>query len=112
MNLSHARRHIEQLHHELTELVKRDPEHELPPMALRDLDSLLEIVKTLLPQSELIQQLDPVFSVASAESQTEPLRAVDVLFRVGMLKVELGPEPIRISTAAHRPMPNIWEMGF
>lgn len=112
MNVSDARRHVEQLHQHLTDLVKRDPEHELPAMALRDLDSLLEIVKRLLPHSELAQQLDPVFSAASAESQTEPLRAVDVLFRVGMLKVELGPEPLRISTAAHHPMPNIWEMGF
>ncbi len=112
MNLSEARRHLDQVHHDLSALVQRDPEHELAPIALRDLDSLLEIVKRLLPNSELIQQLDPVLSVATAADQLEPLRAVDVLFRVGMLRTALGPEPATVSSAAHYRMPSIWEMGF
>ncbi len=62
----------------LQQIVNRDPEQEVQGIALPVLDAVLESVRDVLPNDQVVRAMRGVISVEQIESG-EPVRAIDAL---------------------------------
>lgn len=104
--LSLARRHLKQLHDDLTAIIARDQEQEVRGIALAPVNEAIRVARDLLEQNPVASATVELFS-ADVIGEGEPIRAVDALLAVGQLLAALGPEPSRVSSAAGVSLPRV-----
>jgi len=99
VNVPEARRILRALQRDLQKITARDPEQEVQGIAIPAVDAALAAIRDLIPESPVVSSIADVIS-PDAIDRGEPIRAVDVLLVVGILREAL-PQP--------RPaMPAVW----
>jgi hypothetical protein len=85
------RKQVDELYSALQQRTDRDPDDEVGTWAIPVINVVLKEVRRRLPEDPIVGAISDLNSTEIAESQTDPVRAVDALLVAGQLRARLEP---------------------